>query len=976
MKKGKGMQYNIAFLVDSIPFTREDAVLQSPKGLGGSESALLMTAYALSRRGHNVHMFSTQLDDSFKNGGMANGVFWADAQRLGYDFSVVDWDIFISQRQMHPFIHNSKCPAVGRVSRFSVIWHEDFILNSMLVDHALSQVDANFFVSEWQRDNFADEIPYIRKNSLVTRNAVELDWINKYQGKVEKDPNKLIVVSRPERSIENLIPIFIKMKQIKPELELNVCRYYSMYEPNPDMRGVLDYHDRLLKGIPGIKYLGNLSKDELYEEMASSKLVVYPTNFDETSCIAAIEAQAIGTPMVTTNRGALQETLHDNAGIKIDGDARSEEYRTKFVDSVFGLLYDDDAYAACVEAGLEHAKQYDADIIAKEWEKYFDVRFERRFNAAKQKIYDNLIWYDDVVAAEYLAEKYPREVTPIPKRDLINIEDFGKFIGHKGKIEVGTMFQDVRFRYAQDIVTSKVKKDSGRVLDFACGNGTFVQHLIKTVPDYEIVGIDKCEEFYKTLSKFFKDLDNVTIKNGSIELIDGKYDLIFCGEFIEHARNYMEVLETFEDHLSDYGTVIVTVPTGPISRIANPDPLKSEENHVIHWTLDDIKHVFGEKTGFDVSAYHCDFSVKGELNGHFVIVYHKGGEFKPLNFEKKIRTFRPRQTLSVGIACKDSQRGIRNALESIKDIADEIVVCDSGSSDNTIAIAKEYTDKVFEIGTCPYVPEDTPAPGAFDWLNNEVLMRCTGDWFMKLDSDEELVDAENLRKYLRFDSYHDGFNLKQVHLQQDKGIEFDVPVRVFRNNDKYIYYGVLHEQPQKTVNINRSIYPQLILEDTNIAHYGYLTEKHREGRAINRNIKLMELDRKINPNRELGHLLWIRESINRARVLAYNNDSHAGVKVLKDALEEWRKYFSDPMHRLYKVGIDEVYMKILNALDMGIKARIRVKDSEMEFRFDKKEYFEQYVKAMMGGFRTYIWDEYHEEYLKIQDETSVDVSQE
>ena len=51
------------------------------------------------------------------------------------------------------------------------------------------------------------------------------------------------------------------------------------------------------------------------------------------------------------------------------------------------------------------------------------------------------------------------------------------------------------------------------------------------------------------------------------------------------------------------------------------------------------------------------------------------------------------QKLSVIIICKNEARNIRACLESVK-WADEIVVLDSGSTDDTLKIVKEYTDKI------------------------------------------------------------------------------------------------------------------------------------------------------------------------------------------------------------------------------------------------------------------------------------------
>ncbi|HBJ81948.1 glycosyltransferase, partial [Pseudothermotoga sp.] len=51
--------------------------------------------------------------------------------------------------------------------------------------------------------------------------------------------------------------------------------------------------------------------------------------------------------------------------------------------------------------------------------------------------------------------------------------------------------------------------------------------------------------------------------------------------------------------------------------------------------------------------------------------------------------------LSVAMIVKDEESNIRRALDSVKDIADEIVVVDTGSVDNTPDIVRKYTDKLY-----------------------------------------------------------------------------------------------------------------------------------------------------------------------------------------------------------------------------------------------------------------------------------------
>ncbi|WP_367606301.1 glycosyltransferase family 2 protein [Legionella sp. W05-934-2] len=85
--------------------------------------------------------------------------------------------------------------------------------------------------------------------------------------------------------------------------------------------------------------------------------------------------------------------------------------------------------------------------------------------------------------------------------------------------------------------------------------------------------------------------------------------------------------------------------------------------------------------------------------------------------------------LSVMIITKNEAKNIERCLRSVA-FADEIVVLDSGSVDNTVALAKQFTENVFET--------DWPGYGK---QKQRALDHCKGDWILNLDADE-CVSAE------------------------------------------------------------------------------------------------------------------------------------------------------------------------------------------------------------------------------------------
>jgi len=84
--------------------------------------------------------------------------------------------------------------------------------------------------------------------------------------------------------------------------------------------------------------------------------------------------------------------------------------------------------------------------------------------------------------------------------------------------------------------------------------------------------------------------------------------------------------------------------------------------------------------------------------------------------------------LSVIVIVKDEADRIADCLSSVAGIADEIIVLDSGSSDNTVEICRQFTDKVFET--------DWPGYGK---QKQRALDKATGDWVLSIDADERLT---------------------------------------------------------------------------------------------------------------------------------------------------------------------------------------------------------------------------------------------
>src|SRR3954470_14737891 len=108
-------------------------------------------------------------------------------------------------------------------------------------------------------------------------------------------------------------------------------------------------------------------------------------------------------------------------------------------------------------------------------------------------------------------------------------------------------------------------------------------------------------------------------------------------------------------------------------------------------------------------------------------------------------------SISVSLITKDEEQNIRRTLESVK-WADEIVVVDSGSTDRTLEIAREYNAKIFV----------EPWKG-FSAQKNSSVEKCTGDWVLSLDADEEILPAliKEIQEVVKSRDACDGYSIRR-----------------------------------------------------------------------------------------------------------------------------------------------------------------------------------------------------------------------
>ena len=348
--------------------------------LGGSESAVVFMARELARRGHGVRVFCPcQRPGEYETG--SNAVIPSEARNPAVDLAVsyrdlADFPQFVEEGACDVFIccRHLRGLTAPVQSKVNVLWNHDIVTKeaAQYVMSLMYKVDRLLVLSEFHRQQFMRHLDVPEDRYLVTRNGVDLALVDEAIAGVERDLNRVIYTSRPERGLEALLEMWPSIKARRPELKLAVAHYAN---PGAD-RQMADYLDALrqtAEALPDVELLGALSKRDLYRELAGSALVVYPCAFPEVSCISALEAAACGTPMVTSRYCALKESVAEGeTGVLVPGDPRSGEYVESFASALAELLADGERYQAMSTAARERVEgRYQWSAIAEEWEGEF-----------------------------------------------------------------------------------------------------------------------------------------------------------------------------------------------------------------------------------------------------------------------------------------------------------------------------------------------------------------------------------------------------------------------------------------------------------------------------------------------------------------------------------------------------------------------------------------------------------------------------
>lgn len=170
--------------------------------------------------------------------------------------------------------------------------------------------------------------------------------------------------------------------------------------------------------------------------------------------------------------------------------------------------------------------------------------------------------------------------------------------------------------------------------------------------------------------------------------------------------------------------------------------------------------------------------------------------------------------ISIVLAVYNEENNLRNCLDSVKDLAWEIVVVDGGSKDKTVEIAKQFNARIIQ----------TNNPPNFHINKNKAIDQAKGEWILQLDADEILTPQliEEIKKAVNSDM--DGFWIprKNFFLGRflTKGGQYpDYTLRLYRGGKGKLPAKDVHEQAEVIGKVDYLKNDLLHLRDRNFSNY-------------------------------------------------------------------------------------------------------------------------------------------------------------
>ncbi len=373
------------------------------KGLGGSESAVILISKELTKLGIEVTVYNACNEDDNRPG-RYDGVNYKPLDSISKDSG--NYDVVISSRAVTPFISDAQYSyaqtttrkfnydnfrRIRETAKLKVFWmHDTFcwgddILEDLVVQGNIDEIWTlsdfhNMYVMNCSHPRMRN-YEVLRRHMWTTRNGIV-----KYFDKIDlesKDIDHYIFNANMSKGLKPLLDdVWPRIQEKIPKARLTVIgghyklgAAFAFSDQESEFIKIVGPH---LKN-PSITFAGIVTQKTVSELTAKAGWFIYPASLPETYGISTVEALYANTPLLTCRFGALEETSTENSylidyAIIPNGlfpNIDSKDQVNKFVDMVVDARNNLDEYRS-KQIALDSIKDIVGwEVTALEWKQHF-----------------------------------------------------------------------------------------------------------------------------------------------------------------------------------------------------------------------------------------------------------------------------------------------------------------------------------------------------------------------------------------------------------------------------------------------------------------------------------------------------------------------------------------------------------------------------------------------------------------------------
>lgn len=269
----------------------------SSMGMGGTETAVVYAADQLVAKGHTVFVVGSNIESD-----VIDGVIYSQTDDFFKD-NILIFDTVIGVGYLHfvKLFQDNKALVsewiLWQHNTEPYYWYNGVAMSEEDRQSSLETLDSIWVPSEWTKDNYSLD----PQKTIVVPNGI--NCVEQKQWKLDKFDNieqlEVIWSSCVSRNLSYVLDIWPTVISLIPNAKLHVC--HPSYSSNIDPGTIDRVRDLSMHPSSGIVYHGSMDKSSLYDLMSTSHVWLYPTDYEETFCITALEMISHGViPCITT----------------------------------------------------------------------------------------------------------------------------------------------------------------------------------------------------------------------------------------------------------------------------------------------------------------------------------------------------------------------------------------------------------------------------------------------------------------------------------------------------------------------------------------------------------------------------------------------------------------------------------------------------------------------------------------------------